>query len=185
MNTKELPSAERLRELLAYDPETGVLTWKPRDGNTKWTTRYAGQPAGSLKVNPFGYKHFDVSIDKAIYKAHRVIWKMQTGSDPSGEVDHRNRDASDNKWANLRDVSYQENQLNKNINRNNTSGVSGVSWHKGAQKWMLRLIYKKKLFYSLHASLDEAKELIDFLKQELGLTSYRVSKNPASLRALA
>ena len=90
----ELPSQELLRERLAYDPETGILTWAySRPGITKG--KVVGHP------NRHG-RGVQVMLDRKSYRAHRLIWKWMTGDDPDREIDHINQDRHDNRWENLR-----------------------------------------------------------------------------------
>lgn len=143
---KPLSSQERLSELLAYDPETGFLTWKPRKleefmnlrSCNQWNSRYGGKPALAF-VNSEGYcvGH----VDKESQKAHRIIWKMQTGIDPV-QIDHINGLRADNRWVNLRNVDNTENQKNAVRRKDNTSGVTGVSWYTHERKigkWLAKL----------------------------------------------
>lgn len=98
MAQKPLPSPELLRELLDYDPETGVLTWKRRIGKRagSFNLRYAGTRAGTLRSD--GY--IAVKVRNVIYAAHRIIWAMVHGEWPEC-VRHRNRDDADNRLSNL------------------------------------------------------------------------------------
>lgn len=99
----ELPSQELLRERLAYDPETGILTWAySRPGITKG--KVVGHP------NKTGY--WQVMLDRKSYQAHRLIWKWMTGEDPPQFIDHINHNPHDNRWENLRLASYSENARN-------------------------------------------------------------------------
>ena len=137
---KQLPSVETLRQLLDYDPETGILTWKPRPVEmfrnhdkricATWNTRYAGKEAFG-NVHPEGYKLG--AIQSRYFKAHRIIWKFVTGQDPDGEIDHINGDRSDNRIANLRDVTASENQRNAGVRADNRSGAPGVFQRKNGK----------------------------------------------------
>lgn len=125
---REIP-IDRARDLLAYDPQTGVLTWRvARSG-----TAQAGAVAGSLNK---GSGYICVYIDNIGYKAHRLIWALVTGEQPAGEIDHRNLCRSDNRWANLRDATEQQQRGNRRAYSNNTSGIKGVHWCKASQKWI-------------------------------------------------
>lgn len=97
--SKKLPTPEKLRDLLSYDPETGHLTWKPRNGKYLGFFNYtfAGKIAGTLRTDGYiSVKIFDVS-----YPAHRLIWAMVHDEWPEC-VRHVNRDDADNRLANLR-----------------------------------------------------------------------------------
>lgn len=118
---------ERLRELLYYDPDNGIFIRIISFGNTS-----AGNMAGSKDKN--GY--IIINIDKKAYKAHRLAWLYMEGYFPHGiEVDHIDRDPSNNKWNNLRLVSHACNMKNISNHKNNSSGVMGVSWDVESKKW--------------------------------------------------
>ena len=125
---KSIPSLKRLNELIEYDAENGVLTWKvDRSHNTK-----AGDTCGYSNNKDRQV----VEIDGTGYFSHRVIWKMMHGEiSKSMTIDHINGNPSDNRLINLRCVSFQENSKNKRMPKNNTSGVIGVSWQKASQVW--------------------------------------------------
>ncbi len=103
---KPLPSLEVLRQLLAYDPETGILMWQVgRRGKAR-----VGSPAGSLAG---GRGYLRVRIGSHCFKAHRVVWYLHHGVDPGPLlVDHVNRDRSDNRICNLRLVDAKGNRAN-------------------------------------------------------------------------
>lgn len=62
---------------------------------------------------------------------------------PEGmEIDHINRNRSDNRECNLRLVTRAENIANKACNKNSSSGWKGVGWHKASKKWRARITYK-------------------------------------------
>lgn len=113
---RPLPAAERLHELLTYDPATGELRWRVRRAN---------QPAGSSAghLNKEGYLH--VGIDYALYLGHRVAWKMHYGTEPP-ELDHADGDGRNNRVANLRAASRMENNGNAVVRRASSTGVKGV-----------------------------------------------------------
>lgn len=136
-------TAEIARALLAYDPETGVLTWRHRAAHwfltqgyaDAWNSRYAGVATG-VKV-PKGYMRMHLLGHKLF--VHRVIWLIMTGEWPPGEIDHIDHNRSNNRWANLRAVSTAENQRNRSRGRANTSGAVGVSWHIKSGKWRVQV----------------------------------------------
>lgn len=77
----------------------------------------------------------------------------------SQEVDHINHNPSDNRRENLRVVSTAQNQMNTVINKNNTSGIKGVNWDKGCNKWRVRIsINGERLTLGYYNTLEEAAQ---------------------------
>lgn len=130
---------ERLREVLSYDPDTGVFT------RLKSLTHNAreGSVAGSLKSS--GYMFIDV--DNVRYRAHRLAWFYMTGEMPSQMVDHRDNVRSNNRWSNLRLANNQQNGANSKAKRFNTSGFKGVYWHKKRELWAAKINVGKRQIY--------------------------------------
>lgn len=90
--------------VLAYDPETGVFTWKKSAGQ-----RLAGSVAGSF--NDQGY--WRLKIKGKQYRANRLAYFMMMKQWPEHEVDHINGKRDDNRWCNLRHATRLENEVNK------------------------------------------------------------------------
>ena len=111
-------TAERLRELLHYDPVTGVFTWRLRRGRIM-----TGSVAGALGSQ--GY--VEIRIDYQLHLAHRLAWIYMTGSWPTHTIDHRDLDRGNNTWSNLREATYSQNNCNRR-GRNRT-GFKGVRKH--------------------------------------------------------
>lgn len=72
-----------------------------------------------------------------IVRMHRVVTGVPVGDERC--VDHINGDKLDNRRCNLRVCSKAENNRNRRISRNNTSGYKGVSWHKDNQRWQAQI----------------------------------------------
>ena len=124
----------RLKEILHYDPNTGVFVWVEARGSVK-----IGKRAGTLKTT--GY--ISIVIDRNLYFAHRLAWLYIEGFTPHNiEIDHINRDRSDNRWSNLRLASRLCNIRNSGIMNTNKSGVTGVSWDKRERKWTAHISLK-------------------------------------------
>jgi|SRR5215831_2049977 len=119
---------ERLQEVLEYNPDSGLWVWIK---NTGWKSK-PGKIAGSLDNN--GY--VVIRIDKAIYKAHRLAWLYMTGEWPRVTIDHINNEPADNRWANLREASYSQNNASRGLTSRNKSGFKGVSWHSQNKCWV-------------------------------------------------
>ncbi len=126
-NSRPALTAERLRELLDYDPRTGRMTRRV----TRGSNALAGGEAGS--INGKGY--VDVRVDGRRYRRSRLAWLHVTGAWPTQECDHRNGVKDDDRISNLRDVSRAEN--NRNARSWNQHGVKGVCFHarKRARPW--------------------------------------------------
>jgi hypothetical protein len=130
---------ERLKELLHYDPETGVFARRV----TTSSRAIAGTPCGSR--TSAGY--LAIMVEGARHKAHRLAWLYMTGEWPANEVDHINRVKGDNRWGNLRTVCRAENMCNVSKYSTNTSGAKGVSWNKKRRKWVAQLMLGGKNTY--------------------------------------
>jgi hypothetical protein len=144
-----------LCELFVYDPETGKLFWKSRDGGAPgWNGKYAGKEAFT-STNSYGYKQG--SILGGVYRAHRVIWAMVNGEWPEADIDHINGNRTDNRIVNLRSVSRSENCMNSSLGKRNKSGVVGVCWSKREGKWKAQIQKDGKNIQIGHfSSFDEA-----------------------------
>lgn len=138
-------------ELFSYSPETGGLIRKPGGRGVK-----AGSKVGSLSSH--GYV-FVYALGK-YRKAHSIIWEMHNGPIPEGmEIDHINSCRSDNRIENLRLVTHPQNMKKLNKYRSNTSGVTGVSFHKQSGKWQATIRHEgKKVFLGLFTSIEQAAD---------------------------
>lgn len=130
----QLPPVDVVRSAFSYDPDTGVLKWKIREGPFV----AVGKVAGS--VTSCGY--VAVGFGGENYQAHRLVWLHFYGVDPGDdEIDHRNLCKADNSIKNLRRSSRSENFRNVGLRRDNKSGVKGVSWSARHSKWQARVSY--------------------------------------------
>ena len=113
-----------LKELLHYDPETGVFTWKVDSG--RWGRIKAGTEAGNLRRRD-GYRQ--IKLKEGNFLAHRLAFLYMTGDWPEQHVDHIDGNPLNNRWCNLRDVDRNANMQNlKRAQSNNkSSGLLGVS----------------------------------------------------------
>lgn len=123
-----------LKEIIEYNPDTGVFTWKISKQGIK--KKQAGSGDGK------GY--IDIKINQKKYKAHRLAWLYMTGELPGKQIDHINHNRSDNRWGNLRLASHSENMRNQTIPKNNNSGVIGVFFHKRDKKWIASINHKNR-----------------------------------------
>jgi hypothetical protein len=133
---REELTQERLKELLHYDPDTGVFTWQ----STTTNRVKSGQVAGTL--NDKGY--IQIRVEGVIYPAHRLAFLYVDGEFPISEVDHQDRDGLNNRWRNLRQATSSENQKNKTAYSNNKSGYKGVSFDNTRGKFVAQIQSDKK-----------------------------------------
>lgn len=145
---KEELTAEKARELLSYDPGTGVLTWRaPRSHNVK-----PGDTTGCPMGNYLG-----LAIGRRTYRAHRIAWLIYHGEWPSGQIDHVDGDFRNNRIANLRLADCSQNGANSRRPKNNTSGHKGVTWRKSLGKWQAHIgVRGKKLHLGFYDTSEEA-----------------------------
>jgi hypothetical protein len=145
-------TAQRLRELLHYDPETGVFTRIAKSHRTA-----NRMPLGPIPGSPSDNLYMRIGVDGFRHFAHRLAWLYMTGEWPSADVDHINRDRQDNRWANLRSATRSENMQNTVIGRQNKSGYKGVSWLKHHQQWHAHFkVNKKNVHVGYFATAEEA-----------------------------
>ena len=134
-------TADRVLELLDYDPETGHFRWRV----TKGSKRMAGEVAGCL----YGKGYWSIGIDRRLYYAHRLAWLYVHGEWPKRVIDHINRDKLDNRIVNLRDVTISENGLNQ-------KSVRGFYFDKSRGKYMAYIQVNGKARTKRFDTADEA-----------------------------
>lgn len=136
MKPVDLPSADRLREMFSYDPETGVLRWKIKPAKCI----LIGDEVGHL--SSIGYVQVQIAGQRCL--AHRIIWKLVTGEEPIG-IDHCNGDPSDNRLVNLRLATQSQNRTNSRRPKSARPGLKGTSFKAG--KWEASVHTKDKYVY--------------------------------------
>ncbi len=141
-------TAERLKEMVYYDRASGIFTWRVSS-----KTRFVGKPAGWIDN---GYTR--LKLDGRLYRAHRLAWLYVTGKWPTNEIDHRNRNRSDNSFANLREATRSQNQQNSSIKApQKTGGTKGVFWHSRDQRWAARIcINRHRIHLGTYRTIEPA-----------------------------
>lgn len=119
-------SLERVRELLTYEPDTGVFRWKVR-------RNYKALP-GCVAGRPTAQGYIAITLDRQTFLAHRLAWFYVHGVWP-GVIDHRDTIKTNNSIANLRTATGQQNGFNRAAPKHNSSGIKGVSWDAANRKW--------------------------------------------------
>ncbi len=131
-----------LKSVLKYNKDSGVFTWVKTGINAGYNDRY--QKIGFNGKN---------------YSAHRLAWFYETGVWPAGQVDHVNQNKLDNRFSNLRLATASDNRCNVGLKSNNKSGVKGVSWERGCNKWRAQICLNRQMKYlGLFLSIEEAKK---------------------------
>jgi hypothetical protein len=132
-------TAQRLRELLNYDADTGLFTWRVTIGcghRREQVKRRAGDNAGY--VNADGYVM--IGIEGREYRAHRLAWLYMKGEWPASLLDHKNREKADNRWDNLREADKSVNSQNVlGARSSNRTGLQGVSYQANGYFARIRL----------------------------------------------
>lgn len=121
---------EALKEQLYYNPETGYFI--RRVVNSRCVK--VGEIAGCVVRH--GY--ISIMVNNKSYPAHHLALLYMTGEMPK-EVDHINHIEGDNRWVNLRAVTHQENQRNRSMNKNNSSGFNGVRFDNSREMWRAQI----------------------------------------------
>ena len=133
------PTQERLLELFEYNCLDGSFERIKDVGRCykKGTVTFGSKlSTGYLSICVDGYRS----------QAHRLAWIISNGDIQCGlQIDHINRDRSDNRLCNLRLVTHMENGHNQKLRATNTSGYTGVSWCRQHNKWRaeIKVNYKR------------------------------------------
>lgn len=135
MKTHPIITQSRLMSLCLYDPATGIFTWR--------IARPKCKPGAVVGVRePRGY--VVAKLDYRLYYLHRLAWLYMTGEWPVDDVDHIDRDKSNNRWGNLRAATAKQNAENSGLRKSNRSGVTGVSKWNGYWVARIKSNYKSK-----------------------------------------
>ncbi len=138
---------QRLKELLHYDPETGLFKWLVRRSSRVPDDMRAGTP------DKDGY--VQIKADGRIYKAHRLAWFYMTGEWPSLLIDHINGAPADNRFANLRQATNSQNLHNRPA----VKGSKGCHFYKAYGKWVAEIKVKgKRTFLGYYDTEEEARD---------------------------
>ena len=151
-------TVDLLKETFEYNKETGDLIWKIRKRKV-----VKGAIAGTIE--PQGYRV--IQLNAKFYKAHRLVYLMHKGYLPK-TLDHINGDRSDNRIENLRAVSAGQNQHNRKLNSNNTSGYKGVAWDKVNKNWTTYInLEGRRIFLGYYSTPEEADRVVRKAREEL------------------
>ncbi|RWB40429.1 MAG: hypothetical protein EOQ44_25130 [Mesorhizobium sp.] len=133
-----LPTQAELKLALDYDPITGTFTWTHHESVY---VNVRGKQTGTSGSR--GHRH--IVFKEKIYKAHHVAWVISYGYWPT-KVDHEDNDRANNRLVNLREATTLQNQQNRTISKNNTSGYKGVILRKNG-KFEAKIIVNRRYTY--------------------------------------
>lgn len=125
---------ERLKEVLHYNPETGIFTRRIRTSNSV----HVGDVAGTIK-RCAGKRYISIRVNSKKHSAHRLAVLYMTGKFPDDQVDHDDGNGLNNKWLNLNEVTGLQNSKNQRKRSTNTTGCMGVCWVKQEEAWRSRI----------------------------------------------
>lgn len=126
-----------VKELLHYDPETGIFMWRKNRGRLAKANNVAGcvhKKDGRVRIKLFGTS----------YLAHRLAWIYVYGTWPKHNIDHIDHNPRNNRIKNLRDVTKKENNKNQKLHKTNKSGFCGVHFEKESGKWVAQVRIEDK-----------------------------------------
>lgn len=131
-----------IKERLNYNPKTGIFIWiKPNPMAKKMK---AGDVAGT-KSKRDGY--IRIKFNGKSYLAQRLAFLWMEGRFPKHQMDHDDRDRSNNKWDNLGELTLGKNLRNKSLYKNNSSGTNGIYFEEKSGKWRARIRVNNKMIH--------------------------------------
>lgn len=153
---------QNIKDYLSYDPLTGLFTWIR-------SPKYGGIKIGSVAGYKAPDKRIHIRYSNKLYRAHRLAWYFTHGYFPNTQIDHINEDPSDNSITNLRLATAQQNPHNASIaQRNNISGLRGVSWDKYALRWKASITNnRRQIHLGRFDTPEDAHEAYLAAKREL------------------
>jgi hypothetical protein len=162
---------EQLRELLDYDPTTGMFNWKVNRGPVK-----IGDAAGCEGH----HSYIVIMVLGRLYYAHRLAWFWMTGVWPASEIDHEDGDGGNNRFANLREASHAENHQNRGRENRpkKTSQFTGVCWSPETDKWRSYITLNGR-FHGLGYFDREDEARAAYLSAKLNLHTFQPTPRAA------
>lgn len=144
---RRLLSIERLKEVLDYDPISGLFRWRI-DISARGRR---GNVAGFVDN---GYVL--IGIDGVKYQAHVLAWFYMTSEMPAFLIDHVDTHRGNNAWANLRRADRGQNNTNVSVRRHSKVGVKGVQRHRSGRFVAKIQVNKKQHYLGIFDTVEEA-----------------------------
>lgn len=149
---------EMVKEMFDYRADGKLI----RRHSTMGNGNHAGAVVGTKPTGARNYRYSATKVLGEHWCVHKLIYLYHHGVVPD-QLDHINRDSTDNRIENLRPANPTENTCNRGLFSNNTSGCKGVSWNKRNKKWQSYVSIKTK---TKHLGYFEDLELADFVSTE-------------------
>ena len=190
MASIKMPEISDIRNRVAYNPETGGLTWLARPesdfrpvGNDsaavrcrQWNARCAGKPAFAT-INALGYAvgHFRGKL----LAAHRVAFAIMTGRWPT-LIDHTNGVRSDNRWCTIKEATPRQNLMNCAVRKDSITGRTGVRPNKRTGRGFVAHIKAngKSVYLGRFATFEEAVAAREAAERRLGYSERHGQRAP-------
>lgn len=176
MTKKEFTlTQDSLKDLLHYDPDTGIFTWiVNRGGGARSgdTAGYSGETRGK--------KYFRTEISGKAYLLHRLAYLYMTGKWPDNEIDHDDGNGLNNKWDNIGPATRVQNSKNMRKSISNKSGVTGVYLDKERNKWCVQINFEhRQIKLGRFEAFNDA-----VIARKMAEYKYNYHKNHGSVRPL-
>lgn len=138
------------------------------DEDYEWLSQWRWYYSNKNKYTGYavrGVWNKELKRNKRIW-IHREILKPPEGL----YCDHINGNGLDNRKKNLRTCTSAENQKNRSMSENNTSGFKGVAWHKPSKKWLVSATFngKRRHLGRYKSKMEAAKVYDEFAKKYHG-----------------
>ncbi len=156
---------ELVREVLNYDSNTGVLTWRSKQHSKRIVLH---SRAGSY-VPSTGYR--SITLFGKSYPEHIICWYHYHGVWPTGQIDHKDQVRDHNWISNLQDISFHQNMLNRKALKGTVTGHQGIWFNKRTNRYVAQIVLNgKKVFQKSCKTANEALALREAKLIELGFS---------------
>lgn len=163
------------------NPELDNINYDPVSGGFWWVKVPRGAKAdgscGSVHKDARGYRSVYIKAGKYRYRAHRIAWYKVYGLPVPDEIDHLDGDATNNKISNLKKSDSLDNKRNRHMQKNNSSGVTGVRKSSVGRGWDVNIqVRGERIYLGYFMDFDKAASVRLQAEKEYGFTS-RHGKN--------